>query len=119
VSGIMGEPPLKGGVYALLLPQVDADGNDVDGLRNTNMQAPLGTYAGWNIRKAGFSEGDSCDLTGAFIPFFETKSQRLAAGWSSGFAAVELNASAGTKVPPALISLSAATATSDSTDVGM
>jgi hypothetical protein len=37
------------------------------------MQAPLGTYSGWNIRKAGFSEGDSCDLTGAFIPFFKTQ----------------------------------------------
>jgi hypothetical protein len=44
------------------------------------MQAPLGTYTGWNIRKVGFSEGDSCDLTGAFIPFFETQAQRLAAG---------------------------------------
>jgi hypothetical protein len=44
------------------------------------MQAPLGTYSGWNIRKAGFSEGDSCDLTGAFIPFFKTQAQRLAAG---------------------------------------
>jgi len=63
----------------LLLPQVDADGNDIDGLRNTNTQVPLGTYTGWNIRKAGFSEGDSCDLTGAFIPFFKTKAQRLAA----------------------------------------
>jgi hypothetical protein len=44
------------------------------------MHAPLGTYTGWNIRKVGFSEGDSCDLTGAFIPFFETKAQREAAG---------------------------------------
>src|ERR1700716_1118280 len=37
--------------------------------------------------------------------------RRSPSGWSSGFAAVERNASAGTKVPPALISLSAATAT--------
>jgi hypothetical protein len=41
---------------------------------------PLGTYTGWNIRKAGFSEGDSCDLTGGFIPFFKTKADRDAAG---------------------------------------
>jgi hypothetical protein len=40
---------------------------------------PLGTYTGWNVRKAGFSEGDSCDLIGAFIPFFRTKAERLAA----------------------------------------
>jgi hypothetical protein len=80
ISGVMDEPPVVGAAYAALAPQVDADGNDIDGLRNTNMQAPLGTYSGWNIRKAGFSEGDSCDLTGAFIPFFETKAQRIAAG---------------------------------------
>jgi hypothetical protein len=49
-------------------------------LRNTNVQVPLGTYTGWNIRKAGFSEGDSCDLTGAFIPFFKTEAERRAAG---------------------------------------
>jgi hypothetical protein len=36
---------------------------------------------------------------------------------SSGFAAVERSASAGTKVPPALISLSAATAITHPTDV--
>jgi len=80
VSGVMDEPPITGHAYAALAPAVDADGNDVDGLRNTNMQAPLGTYTGWNIRKAGFSEGDSCDLTGAFIPFFKTRAERLAAG---------------------------------------
>jgi hypothetical protein len=80
VSGVMDEPPVAGNAYAALAPQVDADGNDIDGLRNTNMQAPLGTYTGWNIRKAGFSEGDSCDLTGGFIPFFKTKAERDAAG---------------------------------------
>jgi hypothetical protein len=32
------------------------------------------------VRKAGFSEGDSCDLTGGFVPFFQTQAQRLAAG---------------------------------------
>src|SRR5215475_8172129 len=58
----------------------DVSGNPVDGLRNTNVQVPLGTYTGWNIRKAGFSEGDSCDLTGGFIPFFKTKAEREAAG---------------------------------------
>ena len=78
-TGVMNEPPKVGKPYALLLPQVDADGNNVDGLRNTSAAVPLGTYLGWNVRKAGFSEGDSCDLTGGFIPFFKTKAERLAA----------------------------------------
>ncbi len=80
ISGIMAEPPVPGAAYPVLQPQVDADGNDIDGLRNTNVQVPLGTYTGWNIRRAGFSEGDSCDLTGGFIPFFRTRAERLAAG---------------------------------------
>jgi Alpha/beta hydrolase domain len=80
ISGVMAEPPVPGPPYANLVPQVNEDGNDTDGLRNVNVQVPLGTYTGWNIRKAGFSEGDSCDLTGAFIPFFRTQAERLAAG---------------------------------------
>jgi Alpha/beta hydrolase domain len=80
ISGIMNEPPVRGEKYTVLVPRVDADGNDVDGLRNVNVQVPLGTYLGWNVRKAGFSEGDSCDLTGGFIPFFRTRADRLAAG---------------------------------------
>jgi hypothetical protein len=80
ISGVMAEPPMFGAAYTVLVPQVDVDGNPIDGLRNTNVQVPLGTYTGWNIRKAGFSEGDSCDLTGGFIPFFKTKAEREAAG---------------------------------------
>jgi hypothetical protein len=79
IAGVMAEPPRAGAAYPLLLPQVDADGNHIDGLRNTAVQVPLGTYTGWNVRKAGFSEGDSCDLLGSFIPFFRTKAERIAA----------------------------------------
>jgi hypothetical protein len=80
VSGVMAEPPVVRGTYYTLLPQVDADGNPIDGLRNVFVQVPLGTYTGWNVRKPGFSEGDSCDLTGGYIPFFRTQAQRIAAG---------------------------------------
>jgi hypothetical protein len=79
IAGVMAEPPRVGKAYPVLLPQVDADGNHTDGLLNTAVQVPLGTYTGWNVRKAGFSEGDSCDLLGAFIPFFRTKAERMAA----------------------------------------
>ena len=80
ISGVMREPPIKRGAYSVRQPQVDADGNTIDGLPSTNMLVPMGTYLGWNVRKAGFSEGDSCDLTGAFVPFFKTRAERLAAG---------------------------------------
>ena len=67
-------------MYPALAPQVDSDGNDIGGLRSHILQAPLGTYTGWNVRRAGFSQGDACDLTGSYIPFAITKAQRLAAG---------------------------------------
>jgi hypothetical protein len=57
-SGVMAEPPVVRGTYYTLLPQVDADGNPIDGLRNIHVQVPMGTYTGWNVRKAGFSEGN-------------------------------------------------------------
>ena len=79
IAGVMREPPLKRGAYTVRQPQVDADGNTIAGLPSTNMLVPLGTYLGWNVRKAGFSEGDSCDLTGAFVPFFRTLAERQAA----------------------------------------
>jgi hypothetical protein len=81
ISGIIAvEPPIPLAEYPSLVPQVDADGNDIDGLRSHIIQAPLGTYAGWNVRAAGFSQGDACDLTGSYIPFRVTKAERLASG---------------------------------------
>jgi hypothetical protein len=81
VSGIIAmEPPVARAEYPTLLPQVDADGNDVDGLRSVTLRAPLGTYTGWNVRRAGFSQGDACDLTGGWVPFALTLAQREASG---------------------------------------
>jgi Alpha/beta hydrolase domain len=81
VSGTISiEPPVAVAQYPTLLPQVDADGNDIDGLRSVTLRAPLGTYMGWNVRKTGFSQGDACDLTGSWVPFTATKTQRTAIG---------------------------------------
>ena len=81
LSGIISiEPPIALAEYPALVPQVDVDGNDIDGLRSHIVQAPLGTYTGWNVRAAGFSQGDACDLTGGYIPFAVTKAQRIANG---------------------------------------
>jgi hypothetical protein len=81
LSGIIAiEPPIALAEYPSVVPQVDADGNDIDGLRSHILQAPLGTYTGWNVRAAGFSQGDACDLTGGYIPLAVTKAQRIASG---------------------------------------
>ena len=76
VSGVMEEPPAVRFTYRELLPQVDADGNEVDGVRSTQVRVPLGTYSGWNTRKDKFGKPDLCDLTGQYIPFAVHKADR-------------------------------------------
>jgi hypothetical protein len=79
-SGVMDEPPVVRFTYRELLPKVNADGNEVDGVRSTQLRVPLGTYSGWNTRKSGFGFPDLCDLTGQYIPFAVHKADRLASG---------------------------------------
>lgn len=67
--------------YRVLVPKVDADGNDVAGLRRPDdLGAPLATHIGWNHRRDGFRAGDLCGLTGSYIPFARTRAEREAAG---------------------------------------
>jgi Alpha/beta hydrolase domain len=78
-SGVLAVPPIVlNRSCDITEPVVDADGNDIDGVRSTTLQAPLGTYMGWNYRRAGFGQGDLCDLTGSFLPFAGTQAERLA-----------------------------------------
>ncbi|MFL6622256.1 MAG: alpha/beta hydrolase domain-containing protein [Sulfurifustis sp.] len=80
-TGVLDEPPRILGIeYTVLVPKVDADGNEIAGLRSVTLQAPLGTYTGWNLRRAGFAEDEVCGLTGSFIPFARTRAEREANG---------------------------------------
>jgi hypothetical protein len=73
------EPPTRVADYTMLAPQVDVDGNDIDGVHSLSLMVPLGTYTGWNTRASGFGQGDACDLTGSFIPFAKTVAAASAA----------------------------------------
>jgi len=67
------QPPDPGhGEYQILVPAVDADGNDSAGVRAPMVRAPLGTYTGWNLRGRGHGEGYMHEFTGSYIPFPET-----------------------------------------------
>jgi len=70
-------PPTKGAAYPVFVPKTDADGRDVAGLRLPTLEAPAATHTGWNLRKAGFGEGELCDNNGAMIPFAATREDRL------------------------------------------
>ncbi len=71
---------VPGADYTVLVPKVDADGNDIAGIRSTALEVPVGTYMGWNLRRAGFADGEHCGLTGSFIPFAATEDDRRASG---------------------------------------
>jgi hypothetical protein len=73
-------PKVSTARYGNLVPQVDADGNDLDGIRNVFVQVPIGTYTGWNLFNHSFFEDGFCTLQGSFIPFAGTKAERLATG---------------------------------------
>jgi len=75
------EPPKFGAAFATLVPQVDADGNEISGVRLPELRVPLATYTGWNLRdpKIGGAEGLYA-LQGSMIPFARTKAAREKAG---------------------------------------
>jgi hypothetical protein len=82
-SGIITvEPPevLESLQYTILVPQVDADGNDLAGIRTTAIQAPIATYAGWNPFRPGLFGEQLCTRQGSYIPFARTRAERLAIG---------------------------------------
>jgi alpha/beta hydrolase family protein len=70
-------PPSKGAAYPVFVPKTDADGRDVAGIHLPTLEAPAATHTGWNLRKAGFGEGELCDNNGTMIPFAATKEERL------------------------------------------
>ena len=82
VSGAISVDPPKvsQAQYGTLVAQVDADGNDLDGIRNVFLQVPIGTYTGWNLFNRSFYEDGFCTLQGSFIPFARTKAERLQIG---------------------------------------
>jgi hypothetical protein len=70
-------PPSKGMAYPVFVPKTDSDGRDIAGIHLPTLEAPSATHTGWNLRKAGFGEGELCDNNGTMIPFAATKDERL------------------------------------------
>lgn len=81
-NGILSlQPPKVGKAYPVLVPQVDADGNEHDGVRLPEITVPLATYASWNLRDPSIGAPDqrvSFELS--YLPFPRTAEQARAAG---------------------------------------
>ena len=75
------EPPKIDAAYPMLVPAVDADGNETAGIRLPLVAVPLATHTGWNMfdGKAGPSDQIS-SMQGAWIPFARTKAERQRSG---------------------------------------
>jgi hypothetical protein len=73
------DPPARlDNFYGARVCAVDADGNEVAGIRLPPIAVPLGTYTGWNVYKA--QPGELADRDGSLIRFARTKGEREAAG---------------------------------------
>ena len=70
-------PPTKGAPYPVFLPKTDADGRALAGLHVPTLEAPAATHTGWNLRKAGYWEGELCDNNGSMFPFAATREDRI------------------------------------------
>jgi hypothetical protein len=78
LSGTMSiVPPRVVGVMPTYVPRVNEDGNETAGVPSVQLQAPLGTYLGWNTFRSGFFAGHGCGFQGGWIPFARTKAERL------------------------------------------
>jgi hypothetical protein len=72
-------PAYLGKDYAILVPQVDADGNDIAGIRSVDVAAGIGTNTGWNYTsKPGVI--DLAFLYGSYFPYAKTKAARMTSG---------------------------------------
>jgi hypothetical protein len=71
------EPARK---WRALVPQVDADGNEIAGLRLPDIAVPSGTFTGWNLYREPYPAGELADREGTFMAFASTAQEREQAG---------------------------------------
>jgi hypothetical protein len=78
---ITNQPPIVGHAFPVLVPQVDADGNDRAGAHIPEMSVPLATYTGWNLRSPAIGAPEQrVSFIGSYIPFAKTAADRQKSG---------------------------------------
>ena len=71
------EPPEVASAFPILVPQVDADGNETGGLKMPEVAVPLATYTGWNLFNPESGPEDVLSsMQGSYIPFPRTTVER-------------------------------------------
>jgi Alpha/beta hydrolase domain len=71
------QPPKIGKPFPVLVPQVDADGNERDGVRLPQITVPLATYVSWNLRDPSIGAPDQrVSFEASYLPFPKTAANR-------------------------------------------
>ncbi|MBT5319029.1 MAG: hypothetical protein HOL45_03910 [Chloroflexi bacterium] len=74
-------PAIPGKPFGSLVSAVDADGNEIAGIRMPEVTVPLATHTGWNLRHPdNGGERQLFVFMGATIPFAKTRAAREASG---------------------------------------
>jgi hypothetical protein len=75
------QPPKAGKPFPVLVPQVDADGNERDGVRLPEISVPLATFASWNLRDPSIGAPDQrVSFEDSYLPFPKTAAERQKTG---------------------------------------
>ncbi len=75
------QPPKVGQRFPVLVPQVDTDGNERDGVRLPEITVPLATYASWNLRDPSIGAPEQrVAFEASYIPFPKTAAERKKTG---------------------------------------
>ncbi len=75
------EPPVIGRRFPIRVSSVDADGNELAGVRMPEVAVPLATYTGWNLFDAASGPPDElASMVGSFLPFPKDAAAREASG---------------------------------------
>jgi len=75
------QPPKVGEPFPVLVPQVDTDANERDGVRLPEVTVPLATYTSWNLRDPSIGAPDQrVSFEASYLPFPKTAAERQKTG---------------------------------------
>jgi hypothetical protein len=81
-NGILSiQPSIVGAAFPVLVPQVNEDGNERDGVQLPEIRVPLATITGWNLRDPSIGAPDQrIAFEASWLPFPKTAADRQKTG---------------------------------------